>query len=368
MQIITLTNAQRKQLLNVQQVFEAYETELWRGTHSFDGSLGWSSRGDKEYLIRKRKSGAITKSLGARSPETEAILAEFEEGRREHQQRLRTLAGRLEAMAPTNLELHLGRVPSITARVCRRLSASGVLGKGVRIVGTNALFAYEAAAGVQFHGSLTATDDADLLVDVRRRLRILDQSAHPAPADSLLQLIRTADPSFRLAGHKDTSYRLVNDEGFAIELVRSMSKDELLPRHRLTATANTEDLQPVPVPGMHWLRDAPPFTAIAIDDRGFPLRLEAPDPRAFALVKEWVAERPDRDPLKKPRDRAQSQALFTLLATTLQQLPEDGVNHMPAAWRTRLQQRMDEARLHQTTAENAPVFDAEQDVARPSWY
>ena len=358
MQIQELSNAQRKQFINVQQVFEAYENELRRGAHRFDGSMGWSKRGDKEYLIRKRQGGRVTKSLGPRSPGTEMILQDFNEGRRDFRQSVRVLEARLEAMAATNVEMGLGRVPAVTARICRHLSAAGILGNGVRVIGTTALFAYEAAAGVQFHSSLTATTDADLLVDVRRRMKILANGGadDPRSLGTMVQLLQAADPTFRVNGHKDTAYRLVNDDGFWVDFVRTQAKDEMMLRDRTTATDHPGDLHPAPVAGLNWLRDAPAFSAIAIDESGIPVRLEVPDPRSFALLKEWVSQQPERDPLKKPRDRDQSEAVVSLLATKLVHLPEDGLTHVPAHWRERFASRVAEARADSGESDEGDEF------------
>jgi maltoporin len=63
-------------------------------------------------------------------------------------------------------------VPETAARILRRLDAEGLLGRHLFVVGTHALFAYEAASGVLFDAGLTATEDVDLLWDVRRKLSL----------------------------------------------------------------------------------------------------------------------------------------------------------------------------------------------------
>jgi hypothetical protein len=49
--------------------------------------------------------------------------------------------------AAVNRALGLGRVPLMNARIIRALDKSGLLGAGIRVVGTNAIYAYEAIAG-----------------------------------------------------------------------------------------------------------------------------------------------------------------------------------------------------------------------------
>lgn len=66
--------------------------------------------------------------------------------------------------------------------------------------------------------------------------------------------------------------------------------------------------------------NSPKVTAIAIDERGYPLEIVALDPRAFALHKAWLAKRHDRDPRKRRRDRAEGELMASLIATRLPHL------------------------------------------------
>lgn len=67
----------------------------------------------------------------------------------------------------------LGRVPTTAARILRDLDERDLLGHQLFVVGTNALFAYEARAGVRFAAELIATGDVDLPFDYRRRLSLV---------------------------------------------------------------------------------------------------------------------------------------------------------------------------------------------------
>lgn len=69
---------------------------------------------------------------------------------------------------------------------------------------------------------------------------------------------------------------------------------------------------------------------------GFPVPMVAPDPRLFALHKLWLAEQPDREPVKKGRDGAQAKAVLQLLLERLPQYPLDPrvLKGLPIAART----------------------------------
>ncbi len=45
--------------------------------------------------------------------------------------------------------------------------------------------------------------------------------------------------------------------------------------------------------------------------------MRVPDPRAFALHKAWLSERPDREPVKKSRDRAQAVLVTQMILSWL---------------------------------------------------
>ena len=72
---------------------------------------------------------------------------------------------------------------------------------------------------------------------------------------------------------------------------------------------------------MKWLIAAPKVRAVALDEDGYPAPLSVPDPRAFALHKFWLSLKSDRDPVKKPRDAAQSAAVVAMIEDLLPQYP-----------------------------------------------
>lgn len=62
----------------------------------------------------------------------------------------------------------MGCVPLIGARIMRALDGFGMLGSGIRILGTSAICAYEASSGIRIDPGLATTeDDIDLLFDAR---------------------------------------------------------------------------------------------------------------------------------------------------------------------------------------------------------
>ena len=69
-----------------------------------------------------------------------------------------------------------------------------------------------------------------------------------------------------------------------------------------------EDLEGAAIFGLGWRSNSPRLDAIALDEKGYPVRIVAIDPRAFALHKAWVSRREDREPVKAVRDLDQAKA------------------------------------------------------------
>lgn len=311
-------NDQRREVINTRQRFAAFR-EAKQRLRGYRGSMVWSASKGTDYLLhssyREGQTRRSQKSLGPRSPETERIKLDFQTGRSAARRRFKATQTVLDRQAALNRALGLGRVPLTSARIIRALDEIGVLGKGLRIVGTNALYAYEAASGVFVDPQITTTEDIDLLFDSRRELRFV--ASADLGEEGLMGLLRQIDPTFERSRE---TFRAVNDEGFLVDLIMPAANPPWkLLRDSLNGASG--DLSAVAIEGLEWLENAPPFEAVAIDERGMPLRIVAVDPRIFAAHKLWLSGQPSRDPLKRSRDKAQAEAVGDLVAAHLTHLP-----------------------------------------------
>lgn len=309
-----LSGEQVRQLTDTLQVFEAFCEAEKEMAMRFAGSMSWKKRHGRAYLYRIIK-GRET-SLGSESDETRKMYDAFRRGRADAVRRVKSLSERLDELAPVNQAMRLGRVPLISARILRILDAENVLGKDLMVVGTHALFAYEAAAAVQFGANLVATADIDLLLDSRQRLRIASPGLK---RKGLLNSLRRVDRTFKAT--RGWRYRAVNDKGFMVDLISPQGKNPMSKSGRLQLGSEVDDLMAAEIEGLIWLLNVPKFEATALAEDGRPVRIPCPDPRAFAAHKLWVARRIDRDPAKKDRDQAQARSLLRLLKERLVQYP-----------------------------------------------
>jgi hypothetical protein len=293
---------QRQQLIDVQQRFEAWRAADRAFRESNKGSMTWKRSSGKEYLYRI-VDRRVQKSLGPRSPETEKLKTDYMASRKANRARVTKMRKGIETTAAVNRARGLARVPRIAANVLRALDHEGILGHGIFVVGTHALYAYEAKSGIIFRPELLATRDLDLLADVRTRLVL---AIDDKKREGILWALQKADKSFQVQGDL---FRAVNDEGYFVDIIRPMRRNEVV-----AAEYDLGGILPVGINGLNWLVNSPRFEAAAIGEDGMPVWLSCIDPRAFALHKLWVSKRESRDPVKKDRDAIQAAAVAHVTA------------------------------------------------------
>lgn len=300
-----------RERIDMAQLWNAWSEADQLRRHSFLGSMNWETRNGRQYLYSRK--GKVSKSLGPRSDATETVFAAFAEGKRDNADRLKALKGEMERQAGVLRALDAGRLPVTAARTLRALRDHSKR-TNIRVVGTNALYAYEALAGVAFGSSSTATGDIDYLVDDRNRLKLVADDGDPTGLTRLIQakVDRTFQP--RRAG----DFRLTNRHGYMIEFVRPQPN----PAWRKRPGADPiEEGDVAPIAGRQWLVNAPAVDATVLDARGFPAAMRCPDPRFWVLHKAWLSEREGRSLERRGRDRSQAVLVTRLLREKLPHLP-----------------------------------------------
>ena len=310
------------------------------------GTMGWKTVRGRRYLVRVLDRKGSQTSLGPDSPDTQALFANFARDKQDAVLRLRGAESRLEQLARMNVALRLNRVPRVAAMLLTALSRKRLLGQYAHVVGTHALFAYEAMAGAFLKPALLETSDLDVMIDPRRMKRLSLGISGVAPL-RLIDILRDIDPSFR---REEKSYSVRNKDGFEVDLIKAAPRDPL--RTDKSAVVAGGDLEPVEIPNLKWLVNSPKVEAVAVGEDGYPVPMSVPDPRAFALYKFHMSQDPTRDPRKAIRDKAQASALVQLIETRLPAYPFDP-NHL----------RMFPALLrHGTTIQRNPFYSTGDDI------
>jgi len=295
-----LSLEQRRQLVDAQQLFGGWRPPAIEIAEM--GGLYWNTSKGKRYLYEKRE-GKL-RSLGRETLALAKLKAQHDTRLKELRSRLRPLTKRVEAMAPVNRAIGISRLPTIAARILRELDSEGLLGSHIIVAGTNALYAYEVAAGVRVGGEHVATGDADLLWDTRQSLLL--SATGVVRRLGLMSILKRVDSSF--ATHY--GFNAQNNRGYIVDLIVPEGED-------FAQMRPNADVEAQPMGGVEWLIKAPPFEQTIVGEDGVPLRIVVPESRTFALHKLWVSQRADRNPLKKAKDKAHARIVATLAKTYL---------------------------------------------------
>lgn len=315
----SLTGNVLRQYINAKQAFTALR-EAENHAKQFRGSMLWREVKGHTYLIRTTTKAAQT-SLGAKSPETEAIYNKFMTGKSAAQERCVGLVQANDMHRRLNKALRVGRMDDKIIDILNGLQDVG-LGDNFTVIGTNALYAYETAAGVRVDEGQLATNDLDLLWDNRRKLTIAVPEAFIGGMIGFLQRI---DKTFKL--RTDQPYTAVNADGYEVDLLRRMGHGHERDPAKLSNVDG--DFWAVKTKNADWLLSAPKFKEVVVGVNGRMAEMNTIDPRAFALFKLWMAEQKSRDPQKRLRDANQAAIVVELVKEHLPHLDFAEAHYIP---------------------------------------
>lgn len=297
--------------IDMSQLYAAV-VEVYREAKHYRGGMHWKNINGTEYLYRTLDRRGNAKSLGPRAQRTEATYQEFHVRKQQLELRIKGLEERLYEQARFCVAARVNRVPRLVTALLRRLEEQPPVASALMVVGTNALYAYEAMAGCRVDSGLLATTDIDLLWDARRTLKLLVMD-ETLKEQGLIGLLRQVDKSFE--PQKGVPYRAINAKGYMVDLIKPASG---LLDTRTKITGNDE-LLAAEIPAIKWLLASPKVSQTVIGDDGLPATMTCPDPRAFAAYKAWLSQQIGREPGKKRRDLLQAQTVLQLVRDRLPQ-------------------------------------------------
>lgn len=313
---------QRRQLQNLLQFYETWK-EVSQSLARLPGGMYWRVIHSKEYLYKYVTTSGIKQStsIGPKTAETEAIAEDFQQAKKDLQERLEAIEGRIKTLAPIMRVLNVPAIDETAGKILRALDQVDYLGKNILVIGTYAMTAYEMTAEARFAQGFDATEDLDFTV--------LIDPANPSDSDfprRLLLALKDVDKSF-LVSHS-SSKTVVNKAGYRVDLL--ISKD-LAPAMQRAMPWKPEALE-----GQQWLALGTPVQQVLIDFNGWPVFLASPDPRYFALHKLWLSKRPKRmREGKAPKDAAQGKMLLKAIQEFMPHYPIDDefIQSLPDALR-----------------------------------
>ena len=304
-----------RQYIDAVAVFEALEEALDEAAQ-VRGGMYWHAgpppSPDAKYLVRTTPAGAET-SLGPRTAELDAIYARFTQRKRESTERVSGLQAALLQQQRLNRALRVGRVDPLVVALLSRL-ASTKLSEHFRVVGTHALYAYEAAAGVRLDAEALATRDIDLLWDTRKRIIFSTQLARVD--SSMLGVLKKVDATFRI--RKSQKYTAVNKDGFEVDIIRRERAGD--DPHPIKLSDEDEDFWVVQARRANVLLESPAYSAVIVASNGSMARMNTVHPATFVAFKRWLSTQAERDAMKRRRDALQADAVQELLEKYLPQI------------------------------------------------
>jgi len=306
MNYLPLPDNAARQVIDSTTVFTEFQ-RVKDQAQRYAGSMYWKREGEYEYLVKTRPRRRTQERLGSRSIETERIFAEYTSRKQALESRLASLRDALTEAERMNKALKAGRTPNIVVDVLRVLEDAG-LAEHFIVVGTHALYAYEAAASVRIVQGALATQDVDLLWDARKRVQFMTDLEHLDA--SMLSVLQRADATFeRKEGQNETA---INARGFEVDFLRRQPIEN--DPHPFRFSEDERDLWPVQAVRASVLTTAPRFECAIVAVSGRMAIMRTIAPAAFVEFKRWMAQSaPQREEAKRRRDRLQADIVQDLL-------------------------------------------------------
>ena len=286
----------------------AMRYETWRDAERELAAMPYDLRrktvSGNVYLYEIFDRGGNGTSLGRLNDENQIKFDDYHERKSALKDRISQLRATLAESAALYRALRLPLLSSDAGPILRECDRRKLLGETLLVVGTNAMAAYMVEAN-GFIDLPDETEDFDLAW-VRESQADAD--------DPVWAMLKAVDPTFTINTERD--FRARNAKAYEVELLVAPSRAGTLPV--------TDKPKPVPLAEQEWLLNGRAVDQIVGCRDGSPARIVAPDPRWFALHKLWMSEQSKRNPLKRPKDRAQGLALLDAVRSAMAHYPIDG--------------------------------------------
>jgi hypothetical protein len=287
---------------NLEQIYQAW-LDAKRELDEMPMSMYWASKDQTDYLHIKQHTGDNGTSLGPRNAETQAQFAQFTQTKEELKARVESFDAVIAERAALYRRLRLPSLPDRQAEILRKLDVADLLGNDLLVVGTNAFVAYELFIGAKLPTGNEETEDFDLAWCRGSKVSLATVVPRPTQTSkpkTLLSILKSIDSSYRISPRKP--YQAVSSDGYEVELLAAPST------HPLPKTQGFDPM--ASLVEQEWLLQGRAVSVVVATVRGRASPLVVPDPRFMALHKLWLADKPERNPAKRDKDRRQGHVLL----------------------------------------------------------
>lgn len=295
------SDEQLRTLINLRQRYEVW-VEAERALFEMPYDLRKKTVSGRSYLYEIFDRGGNGKSLGVWNEELAQQFKDYKEQKVALKEQRRRAKEALDESARLYRALRLPLLSSEAGLLLREIDRRDLLGSHLLVIGTNAMAAYAIEAAGLILGAPDETEDFDLAWSAET----VDDSG-----TTIWDMLKSVDPTFTV--NMERTFQARNARAYEVEILIAPS--------RVDTMGPTDKPRPVPLPEQEWLLLGKPVDHIVGCRDGTPARLVVPDPRWFALHKLWMSEKPERNPLKRPKDRKQGTALLNAVSETMPQYP-----------------------------------------------
>ena len=300
------SDLQRKQKLNSKMLYESYLEVLHLYNLQFRYKILWQKHKDGYELLAKEnlKTGK-REYLGRRNEETEAIAESFRHSKAQIKERLKNLKEKLKRDEKLNKLEGITRAPKELVALFQKINELGLDDKLI-VIGTNSLYAYEAKAGIMIEEEHLATHDIDILN--RKDKGVSFMFTELSQTTNAIDLLQSIDKSFYQS--PKVPYRFINKDGVWIELIMPV-KDSM--QENMDKRNFFSDVTSLAMEGIQWIENARLFKETIIGTNGRSANVTTIHPLEYAIYKNWLGQREDRDFLKHTRDIEQSKLVTKII-------------------------------------------------------
>lgn len=296
---------QIKQKHNSKMLYESYLETLHLYNLQFRYKMLWQKHKDGYQLLAKEnlKTGK-REYLGRRSHETEEIAEQFRSSKQQVKERLKNLKEKLRRDEKLNKIEGIARAPKELVALFCKINELDLDDKLI-VIGTNSLYAYESKAGIMIEEEHLATHDIDILSRKDKGVSFMFNTL--SQTSTALELLQSIDKSFYQS--PKVPYRFINNDGVWIELIVPSLKK--MPN--TTQNDFFSDVTPLAMEGLQWIENARLFKETIIGLDGKSANITTIHPLEYAIYKNWLGQREDRDYMKHTRDIEQSRLVTKII-------------------------------------------------------
>jgi hypothetical protein len=297
------TDEQARALVNLAQQYDVW-MQAEQVLHALPYNLVRKQVAGHAYLYEitdRRNNG---RSLGRFDTAAEARYDEYRSTKADARARRDAAWARLEVTCRLYRALRLPLIASEAGEILREADRRRLLGRQLLVVGTNAMPGYAIETG----GFLRDVPDETQDFDMTWSAVVLPDGAQP-----VWDMLKAVDSTYTV--NTERPFQARNAAAYEVEILVAPSRLETMP--------GRDKPRPVPLEEQEWLLKGRSVDHVVVGRDGKPARIVAPDPRWFALHKLWMADKPSRSPLKKPKDRKQGNALLEAIQRQMPHYPLD---------------------------------------------